>query len=466
MVFDDHGAVDVLQFLVVVAVVLNPAGDGVGQAVHFQVDAVFVFQAVFQNFELELPDGTDDVAFHGAQVFINLDGPFLGQLGHALEELFTLHRVFGADAGEEFRREGREVLEGDFFLARIEGVADAHGAVIEDADDVSRVSIFDDGPFRGQELLGLHEAQGLARLAVGDGHAFFEFARADAHEDDAVVMLGVHVGLDLEDERRELVRCRFDDAFQTFARLRLRCHTQKFFQERLDAEVGHGRTEEHRRQFAALDLFHVEFVACFVEELDVVDETLVDVFVKEFLENRVVGRAFGRCQFALAVGRVFFKEFDRRRSPVVDALVVSVQADRPVHGVGVDAKDVFDFIHEVEGVAAEVVDFIDEGEDGNAPFFTDAEKFLCLGFDAFGDVDEHDGAVGSHEGPVRIFTEVLMARRVEDIDVMAFVVELKDRTGDRDTTLFFDFHPVRNGVLRRLSGFDGTGQVDSTSVEQ
>lgn len=101
-----------------------------------------------------------------------------------------------------------------------------------------------------------------------------------------------------------------------------------------------------------------------------------------------------------------------------------------------DAQDVFDFIHEVEGVAAEVVDFIDEGEDGNAPFFTDAEKFLCLGFDAFGDVDEHDGAVGSHEGPVRIFTEVLMARRVENIDMMTFVVELKDRTGDRDTTLF------------------------------
>ena len=466
MVLDDHGAVDVLQFFVVVAVGLDPAGDGVGQAVHFQVDAVFVFQAVFQDFELELPDGPDDVAFHGAQVFINLDGPFLGQLGHALEELFALHRILGADAGEEFRREGREVLEGDFLLARIEGVADAHGAVIEDADDVSRIGIFDDGPFRCQELLGLHEAQGLAGLAVRDGHAFFKLARADAHEDDAVVMLGVHVGLDLEDERRELVRCRFDDAFQAFTRLRLRSHAQEFFQEGLDAEVGHSRAEEHRRQFAALDFFHVEFIARFIEELDVVDEALVDVFVEEFFENRVVCRALGRCQFALAVGRVFFKEFDRRRSPVVDALVVAIQADRPVHGVGVDAQDIFDFIHEVEGVAAEVVNLVDEGENGDAPFFTDAEELLRLGFDAFGDVDEHDGAVGSHEGPVRIFTEVLMARRVEDIDMMAFVVELEDRTGDGDTTLFFNFHPVRNGMFRRLAGLDGTGQVDGTSVEQ
>ena len=73
------------------------------------------------------------------------------------------------------------------------------------------------------------------------------------------------------------------------------------------------------------------------------------------------------------MGRVLFKEFDRRRGPVVNALVAAVEADGPVHGVGVDAQDVFDFIHEVEGVAAEVVDFIDKGKDGDAPFFTDAE---------------------------------------------------------------------------------------------
>ena len=88
---------------------------------------------------------------------------------------------------------------------------------------------------------------------------------------------------------------------------------------RLDAEVGHGRAEEHRCQFAALDLFHIEFVAGFVEEFDVVDEALVDVFVEEFFKDRIVGRALGRRQFALAVGRVLFKEFDGRRGPVVNA---------------------------------------------------------------------------------------------------------------------------------------------------
>ena len=49
---------------------------------------------------------------------------------------------------------------------------------------------------------------------------------------------------------------------------------------------------------------------------------------------------------------------------------------------------------------------------------------------------------------------------------MAFIVELQDRAGNRDPTLLFDFHPVRDGVFGRFPGFDGTGQMDGTSVEQ
>ena len=91
-----------------------------------------------------------------------------------------------------------------------------------------------------------------------------------------------------------------------------------------------------------------------------------------------------------------------------------------------DAQDVFDFIHQVEGIAAKVIDFIDKGKDGDAPFLTDPEQLLCLGFDALGDIDKHDGAVSGHERAVRIFTKILMTRCIEDIDMMAFVIELKN----------------------------------------
>ena len=59
-----------------------------------------------------------------------------------------------------------------------------------------------------------------------------------------------------------------------------------------------------------------------------------------------------------------------------------------------------------------------------------------------------------------------MPRRIKDIDMMAFIIELKDRAGDRNTTLFFDFHPVRYGMFGCLSRFDRASQMYGTSVEE
>ena len=63
-------------------------------------------------------------------------------------------------------------------------------------------------------------------------------------------------------------------------------------------------------------------------------------------------------------------------SPIVNAFVVAVDADRPVHGVGVDAEDVFDFVHQVEGISSEMVDFIDKGKNRDASVLTDAEQLF------------------------------------------------------------------------------------------
>ena len=75
---------------------------------------------------------------------------------------------------------------------------------------------------------------------MGYGHAFFELPGADAHEYDAVMMLGIHIGLNLEYEGRKLIGRQFDDAFGTGTGLGWRSKAQEFFQERFDAEIGHG----------------------------------------------------------------------------------------------------------------------------------------------------------------------------------------------------------------------------------
>ena len=89
-----------------------------------------------------------------------------------------------------------------------------------------------------------------------------------------------------------------------------------------------------------------------------------------------------------------------------------------------------------------MVNLVDERKNGDTPFFTDAEQFLRLRFDTFSNVNEHDCTICSHERTVRIFTEVLVPWCIQDINMVAFVIKLKHRAGNRNTTLFFDFHPV------------------------
>jgi hypothetical protein len=93
----------------------------------------------------------------------------------------------------------------------------------------------------GDRLAGAHQL-GL--------HAALQLARADAHEGDAVAVVGVHVGLDLEDEAGHL---RLGGMHMARCRPPGRAAAAQFA-ERLDqiahAEIAQRRAEEHRRQMA------------------------------------------------------------------------------------------------------------------------------------------------------------------------------------------------------------------------
>ena len=74
-----------------------------------------------------------------------------------------------------------------------------------------------------------------------------------------------------------------------------------------------------------------------------------------------------------------------------------------------------------------MIQFVDKGEDRNLTLFADLEQFLGLSLNALGDINNHDCAVHSHERTVCILGEVLMARRIKDIDTAAIIVKLQDR---------------------------------------
>ena len=96
----------------------------------------------------------------------------------------------------------------------------------------------------------------------------------------------------------------------------------------------------------------------------------------------------------------------------------------------------------------------------------DLEQLDGLGLHALGGVDDHDGRVGCHQGAVGILRKVLVAGGVQNVDTLAGKVELQYRGSDRDTTLFFDVHPVRDGVFGALLALDRACLVDGSAVEQ
>ena len=59
-----------------------------------------------------------------------------------------------------------------------------------------------------------------------------------------------------------------------------------------------------------------------------------------------------------------------------------------------------------------------------------------------------------------------MARRIEQVDRAAGVVELQHGGGDRDAPLFLQLHPVGGHLALLALGLDCPGLLDRTAVKQ
>ena len=114
----------------------------------------------------------------------------------------------------------------------------------------------------------------LALLHMVGFHAALELAGADAHESDAVPVGLVHVGLDLEDESRELVTAWIHGLAGQAVHTGQRGggEPQEVLQEGLHTEVGQGRTEEHGAELAAQHLVQIKFLGGTVQQLDLIGE--------------------------------------------------------------------------------------------------------------------------------------------------------------------------------------------------
>ena len=131
-----------------------------------------------------------------------------------------------------------------------------------------------------------------------------------------------------------------------------------------------------------------------------------------------------------------------------------------------DVEIGLDVAHELERILADAVALVDEREDRHATPLADVEELPRSIFDALAVVEQHDGAVGGDQRAVGVLGEVLVARRVEQVDVVAVVLELHHARRHRDAALLLELHPVGGRVPRRPARLDGAREVDGSAVEE
>src|ERR1039457_2404116 len=184
---------------------LYPAYEAPGSLLQPRFRAILALQPVLHDLELEGSDGRKKGRpWRSRPGRERLDDALLQELLKARPEFLGVGRIGVRYVGEDLRRESRNLVEKDRAVLR-QRVADPEGIMAHEPDDIAGPRLVDGFALLPEELVRGGQAHALAGLRVQDRHVPSESARADAQKGDPVAVPGVHVGLDLEDEARELV---------------------------------------------------------------------------------------------------------------------------------------------------------------------------------------------------------------------------------------------------------------------
>ena len=183
--------------------------------------AVFGFEAVLHDFELQRADGGEQRhALPGdSRRWKTWITPSCRSWSRPLRNCLYLPGFGIVQIGEALRREARDFVVSD---GRVLGerVADAEARSGRPGRRCRRRTPRPRSRVPGRRACANWRAAPFRRCAMDDDHVALELAGADAHEGDAVAVLRVHVRLDLEDEAGEggIVRARSGDPPATMRR--------------------------------------------------------------------------------------------------------------------------------------------------------------------------------------------------------------------------------------------------------
>ena len=361
------------------------------------------------------------------------------------------------------REDGKAGKTNAFSLG--EGVADAHRAVVGNADDVAGMGVLGDFAVPGHEEDRAAHHDVLAGAHLVQLHAPVEMARAHAEEGDAVAVVAVHVGLDLEYEPGDGGLPRLDDANVGRVRARFRGVLRQQLEQGVHAVTAQRAAEDDGGQVAGAVGIGLEIRVGGARQFHVLAGRGQHVGGEQRVE---IGVADAGARDGPAEGSAL--DLGGRQKAlageVVTAVELAAHAERPHHRRDIELQGFVDLVEQLEGIAALAVHLVDEGHDRDVAQAAHLEQLLGLALDAFRRVDHHDRRIDRRQRPVGILAEVLVPGRVQEVEDEAAVLEGHHRAGHRNAALLFDLQPVGAGAAAVAPRLDVAGQVDGAAGEQ
>ena len=419
-------------------------------------------QAVLDHFELQLSDRTDNLT-SVELVGKKLGDAFIHQLLDALVQLLGLHRIGILDIFEHFRRETRQSFEMKFFTGS-QRITDLEVSGIRQTDDIAGKSLVHHFLLLRHESCRTAETHHLSEtdmLVVG---ITFETSGTNLHESNTTAMVRVHIGMDLENEAGESILFRIDHPFHSRYRTGRRSDIDKAIQQLFHPEVIQGRTKKHGSNISFQISIDIEFRINPFYQFDIGTELFclsgIDIVFKFRAVDILKFHILRHILLARSIEIQFLFIY------IIDATEPLSHVDRPAQRAHIDMQLLFDLVQQVERVLTVAVHLIDKHDHGSLTHTADFHQLTGLGFHTFCGIDHDNNAIHSRQRTKRIFSEILVAGRIEDIDFMAGIIESHHGGCDGDSTLLFNFHPVGGSCLLDLVRLYGSCHMNGTSKEQ
>ena len=256
-------------------------------------------------------------------------------------------------------------------------------------------------------------------------------------------MVRVHVGVNLKHKAGELLLGGLHLALLGLHRTRRRRYAHKAVEQFLYAKRVEGRAEKYRGRLALKVVLLAELRIHAVDQVDVaaqlrgvvgphgsVDGGRVDV-----VDLHTLGHM-------LLVG---LKQVEAVLIYVIHAFEVRTYVDGPAQRAHAYLQLLLQLVENVKRVAALVVELVDKYNHRSVAHAAHLHQLARLCLHAFCHVHHYNHAVYCGEGAVGVFSKILVARGVENVDFVVAIVEAHHRCGHRDAALLLNLHPVAGG---------------------